>query len=437
VSPPIGRAAPKSNLCVVKEFGTDGYCWDLAESNGLDPRSNVLQLLNPDLDCNTSPKGFKVCVTRGILLQNNPNADGTCVTRRICQPDCCFDLASKAGFDIVTLQALNPSLDCNQPNLVCISDGVMPIPPANPDGSCVVKRIGSPDYCQDLAIKAGIDLVILKQLNPDLDCANPVDVCVSKGKKVFPVTTSAVAITTAAAIQTSTSSSPRPPLPTPLPCSQSSVVKAGDNCKSISQTANVTEQEFLRLNAFYQEDCSTFKVGQSVCIASRLTGCPNRYTPVLGDSCASVASDYGLLLSQLQTLNTGVDCAKPISGLELCLGSSSSFCLQHAVASLPSDTCESLRISANLAPQEWADLNPNNNSTCSKSILGTRFCIRGRFTGCSSIQIALERQTCDIIASRLGITLNEFKAINVGLPCGRGLQAGDFFCIESRFKTTW
>lgn len=97
----------------------------------------------------------------------------TCKTETVQAGDGCWALADRCGISQADLEKYNPKDDfCSTlvvDQEVCCSAGELPdrIPPANPDGTCVTKKVESGDGCGSLASKCGLKPADFTELHSD------------------------------------------------------------------------------------------------------------------------------------------------------------------------------------------------------------------------------------------------------------------------------
>ena len=93
--------------------------------------------------------------TRTTFKQLHRRAD--CTTESVKSGDLCADLASRCGISVNDLLKFNPQSDfCTSlkvPQLVCCSQGDLPVPKPDSDGNCATYKIDSGDSCWGITEK--------------------------------------------------------------------------------------------------------------------------------------------------------------------------------------------------------------------------------------------------------------------------------------------
>lgn len=120
--------------------------------------------------------------------------------------------------------------------------------------------------------------------------------------------------TTTSISATSTSSSTSTPVPS---CVTTYYSVSGDTCVSIGSKYGLTDTAISQANTFI--NCSDIWSGTPVCIPPPGTPCAQSYTSVDGDSCATVATQFGVTASQISLWNYWVNCNDVWSGTVLCV----------------------------------------------------------------------------------------------------------------------
>jgi LysM repeat protein len=171
---------------------------------------------------------------------------------------------------------------------------------------------------------------------------------------------------------------------TPTACKTFHVAVEGDTCSGIASAAGIT-LTILQLNN-PTLDCTRLQVGNNVCIdktqlvvltTASPAACGNTYTTVKGDTCFSVASNFGLTLSQLQSMNPQVDCNALQVGVSFCLGKSTTAPVvpncQKTYIIQSGDTCSQIAVRFNLTDLQFTSLNPS--LICTNLQVGREICI--------------------------------------------------------------
>ncbi|TPX70430.1 chitinase [Spizellomyces sp. 'palustris'] len=462
-----------------KQVVTGDNCWDLRTSAGLN--EEVFKAINPSLDCNSLKIGQPVCLepcqnyylvaTGGScwsIMTNagishakwdalNPALD--CNTLRVGQPICvqnclrqtklqsggsCWAITQDAKISQSDLDRLNPTLDCGKLQIgqqICTAAC-----------SKYEKVAGAMNSCWAIQDKYKLGSVDnLLKMNPGLNC-NTLQagerVCVKLGAPTSPLIWPPPA-------------APTPPKPTQPPptCTKTYDVVSGDTCDLIADKSQLSRTLFQSMNP--SVDCTKLSIGQKLCVGNRVSNCPQVYVAVEGDTCASLAANYGLSLDEFQKINTGLNCNAPLVGASLCMGSKPATCIQYMTVK-PGDTCYALQMAAGITEEEWTALNgfgPGPNQVCGAGLQslaakmkkrladfqqantwldcnrplpeGQRYCISSRMTaGCQKMYTVKPGETCSSISSANGLTDDLLLLANNGLQCSV-LREGQHICLEA------
>ncbi|KAJ3090472.1 hypothetical protein HK102_003653, partial [Quaeritorhiza haematococci] len=102
------------------------------------------------------------------------NPDGTCVVYTVQPGDWLSKIADAKGLPVEVLKLCNPQItnyDLIHPGqLICLSAGTLPseLPPANPDGTCKTYTVQPGDWLSKIADRHGLTLDVIKRCNPQI-----------------------------------------------------------------------------------------------------------------------------------------------------------------------------------------------------------------------------------------------------------------------------
>ncbi|KAE9378484.1 carbohydrate-binding module family 50 protein [Stipitochalara longipes BDJ] len=283
--------------------------------------------------------------------------------------------------------------------------------------------------------------------------------------KIFSVFTSAVLLSFAVAFNVPPPG-PAPPL-TPTDCSAWVLITAGLTCAQIEATNNLTPAQFLALNPISGSSC-VLLTGFAYCLAEGGAGSTINSASISSTSSSSVlatvssttfvtstSSKPSTTSSQLATSTTSGNVVVTPSPIQTGMVTScNSF---HLVAS--GDTCAVVAANAGISLSNFLAWNPAVGTDCSLLFLDFWVCTGiiggttttssqvtttssgngittptpfqpGMITTCNTFHLVVSGDTCFDIANTAGIALTDFISWNpgVGSDCST-LFLADFVCI--------
>ncbi|EPQ32415.1 uncharacterized protein PFL1_00611 [Pseudozyma flocculosa PF-1] len=103
-------------------------------------------------------------------------------------------------------------------------------------------------------------------------------------------------------------------------CTRHYTVQAGDTCDTIGQKTLTSTYQILALNLLEAgSDCYTLEVGRKLCLGRFGNDCQFVHRCTNGDTCDSIAAQYGISQELLQDNNPILDCDIVYDGLVLCV----------------------------------------------------------------------------------------------------------------------
>ncbi|PYI18206.1 hypothetical protein BO86DRAFT_314207 [Aspergillus japonicus CBS 114.51] len=303
-------------------------------------------------------------------------------------------------------------------------------------------------------------------------------------------------------------------------CSEWVTYTTGLTCAEIEATYSITEEEFLEWNPYISllyTDCNlvagydycvdinfeTFGTSSSSTISASTAGsatvastgittpspiqtgmtatCDEFYLVVSGDTCAAIASDAGIALSDFYAWNpaVGTSCADLDVGDYVCIGATGTVTSTTATGSgtgivtpapiqtgmtatcdafhlvVSGDTCADIASDAGIALSDFYAWNPAVGTSCADLDVGDYVCVgatgtvtsttttssgtgivtpapiqTGMTATCDVFHLVVSGDTCADIASDAGIALADFYSWNpaVGSSCA-DLDVGDYVCV--------
>ena len=220
-------------------------------------------------------------------------------------------------------------------------------------------------------------------------------------------------------------------------CNAFYLVKSGDSCSNIASANGITLAEFYSWNPAVGSSCLSLDAAEYVCVgilglvisttstSSRssngistpqpiqtgmVSNCDAFYLVQAGDSCAAIASQFSITLTQFYAWNpaVGSSCATLDAADYVCVG----------IVGLTITTTSTKST-------------PTNGITTPQPIQ------TGMVSNCDSFYIVQSGDSCAVIVSKFGITLTQFYAWNpaVGTTCA-SLDLGDYVCVNIIGGTT-
>ncbi|KIK68948.1 carbohydrate-binding module family 50 protein [Collybiopsis luxurians FD-317 M1] len=95
-------------------------------------------------------------------------------------------------------------------------------------------------------------------------------------------------------------------------CQTTYSVVSGDTCNSIAAKVNVTTSALEAANPSIDPSCDNLFIGEQLCIPGTITPpppppCASKYTVKSGDVCISIADQFNITVTQLETSNPAID----------------------------------------------------------------------------------------------------------------------------------
>ncbi|KAK0545654.1 hypothetical protein OC845_005003 [Tilletia horrida] len=248
-------------------------------------------------------------------------------------------------------------------------------------------------------------------------------------------------------------------------CTQSYSVVSGATCDGICRRNSVSGYQLQKLNSGL--DCSSLKVGQSLCLRSKEYDCTAVYTVAGGDTCYSIATAKGISSTQLSNDNPGLSCGSIYAGQVLCVSAttpgssttkattttratsaSSTSKASTASATAPAttaaacsnystvqsgDTCDKICARSKVSLYNLQALNSKTASFCSSLQAGAGVCVDGASNNCSRVHTVVSDQSCNDIASKYSTTFASLRALNPNIDSGcSNIYAGEVLCVKPR-----
>ncbi|RJE24636.1 LysM domain protein [Aspergillus sclerotialis] len=397
------------------------------------------------------------------------------------------------------------------------SNGGSATGPTDPDvaSGCTywANDIANGDTCDSLESYFGITIDQLVSWNPSLSstdcsleeghsyCVDAPNVATTKTTSTTSTTTSKTTTTSPTAPTTTTAATTTTrgiPGPTQTGlvsnCNAFYLIEGGDTCYDITADyGNFTLSEFYSWNPAVGDDCSGLQAGYYVCVGvsgtstatttASVTGptpqqtgiapnCNDYHLVGSGDTCASIAKDNDISLSDFYEWNpaVGSSCSSLWKGYYVCVGVSgpttttpgaptTTSATSTATGSGPKptqsgivtgcttyykaeagDTCSSIVTGhySYLSVAQFKKWNPAVGDSCNNLLGGYYYCVAttdlgpqpGTVPACQKYHLVESGDSCYDIEQQYGITTAQFNKWNpkVGEDCG-ALWVGYYVCV--------
>ncbi|KAJ9143047.1 LysM domain-containing protein [Pleurostoma richardsiae] len=309
----------------------------------------------------------------------------------------------------------------------------------------------SGDSCTAIAADYGISEIDFENIyNPSVGSTcklNPgQSYCVERNYGIPPPTASTTTISSPTA--TSTGNGISTPTPTQsgmaANCNKFYLTKSGDSCANIASANGILLADFYTWNTGVGSSCQTLWADTYYCVgiigqtmpatstaatsttsssgngittptptqAGMTSSCNKFYMTETGDSCAVIASTYGISLSDFYAWNTGVgsNCQSLWADTYYCVG------IIGQTTSPPTTTTKT-----------------TSTSTSSGNGISTPTPTQpGMTPNCDKFYFVQSGDGCASIASKFGITLSQFYAWNTGVGSNcEALWANAYVCVHA------
>lgn len=397
--------------------------------------TNTFYANNPTLNCNALVPGQSVCLYNVIYTTTVPTTTTTTRFTPVCDQyhtvqsgDTCGSIISYYGQVPNTFYANNPTINCNSAltpgQIICLTSVVITTtqPPFQP--ACQSwYTVKSGDTCSYIINYYGQSSTQFTQNNPNINCNN-----LQAGQSIclgYPVQDSIYE----------------------QKCQSYHTVKNGDSCQSIQDAFNQDKNTFAVLNPTI--NCNNLAVGTTICLGYPADYeydtqyCRDYYWSRYGETCASIASSYGMTYNAFVTANPWLDCTNNNNNI---LPNNTRVCLGYNIAShvdsvhdcgttytvQNGDTCQSIFSRYTQSYTEFLTINPNLN--CNGLYAGQVICLGAAQTRtvyqqtCESWYTVQQYDTCASIIQKFGEKPTTFYAANANVNCNN-LQVGQRICI--------
>ena len=364
---------------------------------------------NPGLNCPAPTPGQYICLpyyyyySQPAPLTTTTTTTPTPVTTYptcqnyyyVCPGDTCSSIAARYGVTAQTICSLNANINCQSlasgqyicvPSVSAITSTATTTTstaaPA-PTATSYYYQVCPGDTCASIASRYGTSVQALSALNPTINCQAPL----TSGQYIcVPIVYANVA--------TTTTSSPVVATASVASCTNYYQVNSGDTYASIASKCSISVQTLCSLNPSI--NCQSLTPGQYIricngssqqsAVATTTTtitptaSCTNYYTVCSMDNCANIAYAFNMTVSDLYSLNAGLNCQSLTAGQKLCVSSKKPATTSVSTVSCQAyyevkygDTCYNLAMLSGNTFERFCSLNPGIN--CSSLQIGQRVCV--------------------------------------------------------------
>ncbi|KAK7470213.1 hypothetical protein VKT23_001649 [Stygiomarasmius scandens] len=325
-SQPTGTCTPKKYTVV-----SGDYCYLIAQNHGI--TLDQLLAVNSGLDCNalmvgdalnipcsgsTIPSTTGISTTTSTSVQSTTTTVCTPTTYTSVQGDTCSSIGQKYGLTADQILAANTFLNCNDiwawtpvqiPCPVSTLTSTTPITTPTPTGCIPAKyTVVSGDYCYAIAQKNSVTLDQLLAANNGLDCNK---------LWVGDVLDIPCSETSMPALTTSTSSTTTSTVAPTETCSLTYTSKSGDTCTTIAAQFGLSADQILKANSFL--NCNDIWTYTPICVPPGGSQCTQTYYSVNGDTCTTIAKEFGTTSDNIKAWNSFLTCSDIWVGTPVCV----------------------------------------------------------------------------------------------------------------------
>ena len=383
-------------------------CASIAAAFGISYQT--LCSFNPGLNCPAPTPGQYICLpyyyyySQPAPLTTTTTTTPTPVTTYptcqnyyyVCPGDTCSSIAARYGVTAQTICSLNANINCQSlasgqyicvPSVSAITSTATTTTstaaPA-PTATSYYYQVCPGDTCASIASRYGTSVQALSALNPTINCQAPL----TSGQYIcVPIVYANVATTTTPSPVVATTSV--------ASCTNYYQVNSGDTFASIASKYGISVQTLCSLNPSI--NCQSLTPGQYIricngssqqsAVATTTTttitptaSCTNYYSVCSMDNCANIAYAFNMTVSDLYSLNAGLNCQSLTAGQKLCVSSKKPATTSVSTVSCQAyyevkygDTCYNLAMLSGNTFERFCSLNPGIN--CSSLQIGQRVCV--------------------------------------------------------------
>ncbi|KAL4902123.1 hypothetical protein BDW74DRAFT_186928 [Aspergillus multicolor] len=236
---------------------------------------------------------------------------------------------------------------------------------------------------------------------------------------------------------TSTTTAPTaPPAPTqtgiPAACDAYYVAQSGDTCATVAAKFGITEAQFLQWNPAVSSDCTGgFWADEAYCVGVSSSSSTTTTTTTTKSTSSSASSSISTSTTQSVTAPAATQTGIPPN------------CNKYYVAK-SGDTCASVASTYGISASQFHQWNPAVSSDCTSGFWADEaYCVglapasapaptqSGIPTACSMYYVAKSGDTCATVEALYGISDEDFHGWNpaVSADCTAGFWVDEAYCV--------
>ncbi|KAJ7708606.1 hypothetical protein B0H16DRAFT_1438492 [Mycena metata] len=230
-------------------------------------------------------------------------------------------------------------------------------------------------------------------------------------------------------------------------CTEYYTIASGDSCTSVDEKFDIALADLLRWNTALTSSCTTIGLGEAYCVAGGGDTCSKIYTVASGDSCGAIETKFNITLADIIAWNPYLTSSCVIQiGENLCVsgppamktptrppsniaaGTLQNCTEYYTVAS--GDSCTVIDKKFDIALADLLRWNTALTAPCTTIQLGEAYCVAGGGNACPAIYTVVSGDSCGVIETKFGITLNNLIAWNPFLTSTCAIQIGENLCVK-------
>ncbi|VDC05352.1 unnamed protein product [Peniophora sp. CBMAI 1063] len=210
-------------------------------------------------------------------------------------------------------------------------------------------------------------------------------------------------------------------------CLQYYTVQTGDSCLGIETVYGISDVQFRTWNPEIDANCGNIEVGLAYCIFGPYV----QYTPTTG----SVPPETSTSTTATST-STSVPVPTNVATGTITTGCTKYYTIQSG------DGCAAIETTYSITLSDFIAWNPEVNAQCTNIQLGLAYCVAGppptssptlpgTLAGCSAYYTVKSGDTCAVMETNYGITLDQIRQWNTEIDANcDNIQPGYGYCMS-------